>query len=76
MSHQNRREPLPPDYQFGDAKPKIQKENVVLTRSAFWALHSLLEEKRQQSYRYFEPPTVPHPFKICLGDMTFIEEPR
>jgi hypothetical protein len=72
-SHQDRREPLPPDYQYGDAAPKTARL-VTLTKPAFRILHRMIEKERYYSFRYFTVDPKPYPVKICIGDMTFIEE--
>jgi hypothetical protein len=34
----------------------------------------MIEKERYYSFRYFTVDPKPYPVKICIGDMTFIEE--
>lgn len=70
-SHQDRREPLPESYQFGDAGPKLP-HHVTLSKSAFHVVLELWEKDYLARYpwtslSYSSTPQV----TLCLNDTVF-----
>lgn len=70
-SHQQRREPLPVTYQFGDMRPRVEKR-VVVTRSVFSYLIGLhLREWNSHTLYSLDCPQG-YIMALSVCDMTFV----
>jgi hypothetical protein len=70
-SHQQRREPLPATYQFGDMRPRVEKR-VVVTQAVFSYLIGLhLREWNNRALYSVDCPTG-YIISLDVCDMTFV----